>query len=173
MSSINATAVTGSLSLNRFTFTIKAGGSSSSANTTPVASPSTMDGTSSNNFQQMAGSANASGIGLTFVTGSTLGAVDSFTKDIDIRVANEYQHKIGFDGLHQKLSDVEVNTTGLLQSRVGKYYTAGGALVTPSGITQTYGSSDRAATNGRQASGLYYFRNGKTSVTKGISRPTT
>lgn len=174
MSSINTTTINGALAANRATFTIKAGGSSSSVNVTPVARPITMDGTSANNFEQMASSANATGVGLNFAIGSTIGTVDSFTKDIDIRVANEYVHKISFDGLHQKLSDVEVNTTGLIQSRVGKYYNGAGTLVTiPSSLTVTYGASDRAASNGRQASGLYYYRNGKTSVTKGIAKPTT
>lgn len=49
MSSLNANTITGSLAANRTTITIKAGGTSSNTNTTPVASPSTMDGTSSNN----------------------------------------------------------------------------------------------------------------------------
>jgi hypothetical protein len=175
MSSLNANTITGSLAANRTTITIKAGGTSSNTNTTPVASPSTMDGTSSNNFDQMARSSVATGIGLNLLIAAS-GVPDprSYIKGIHINVPNEFSHKITFDGLNQKLYDVELSTTGLIVSRDGRYYLPNGTLVGRlSAVSGAYGASDKAAINGRNASGYYYYRLGRNSITKGLNRPTT
>jgi len=178
MTTPGVNSINSALARNRTTTTVKAGGTSTATNNLPIAGLPAFDGNSSNNLNSMLTNAYATGLGLGQVSGvAGLQEVRNFGKLVNVRLGDENASRVYGDGINQKLFDYGINTTGLIQSRTGKYYNASGVQVTPavsSGlyVVNTNRGNDRAAMPGRQASGYIYYKSGANFITKGLPTPT-
>lgn len=154
---MTAIKISASLEENRTTTVAKSAGSTSAAFTAvSFAQPRSLDGSNSNDdAQALLGTS-----GFRAVTGSLLGDPKLITLRDQVGLG-KYTTTDG--DLNTLTSVTEINTTGLLISRDGRYVNAEtGDYVTPDAITVNFpivsASGDLAARDGRQYPGYYNFK---------------
>lgn len=176
MAQPTVTKFNSALLLNRNNVIARSAGTANTAFiATPISRPRSMDAQSSNNINQMI--AQISGVNYSTLVQS-LGSVKDITRLIDQSIGNQQNINIvQSDGLNQKTSDLNPNTTGYIQSRYGYYYDANGFRRTPAATTINYpvnsASGDRASKSGRTNSAYFFYAMGASRSTKSIALPTT
>jgi hypothetical protein len=158
--------ISASRNFNIVSTTSKAGGSSTMLNEVAVAgNPAIFDGSSNDQITDtiIASTGNV-GLSIGYAAGSAIGAADEVRQLIETDVANS--NLVNQDGQHQKLTDVEVFTSGLIRLRNGTWVNQDGDAASATGISvnhQIGGTGGDTSISGVEE---YNYRIGNSNINK-------